>query len=301
MTTFWIYDYICSLHEEWTFLLRSRWTEVKTLYITARYIPFLITTMNLYLILAPNENTNISINLITCFFVLRTILLVVMLFTLFHDPGLSAELRQFRILYAVYSLACVPTGVGRSAKGPLYAILVKHNIFYYACGLLLSVVNVIVPVLPLSDSLSYFLPEGFEVFILAILATRMHLHLWHMDQQVHGSDIACIEGYTHRLRKSIAPTRLGKPTFLLELSKHMLWPRQSIFSHFRMRCNLFKYNVRPVRRRLGRLYVIIPTPKYADIAPTEASVRSGLETLLATTWCVPFSDIAEPTLQVNGL
>ncbi|KAG2040847.1 hypothetical protein BDR03DRAFT_947534, partial [Suillus americanus] len=82
----------------------------------------------------------------------------------------------------------------RSAKGLLYAILVKHNIFYYACGLLLSVVNVIVPVLPLSDSPSYFLPEGFEVFFLAFLATRMHLHLWHMDHQhVHGSNIVvCI-------------------------------------------------------------------------------------------------------------
>ncbi|KAG1837111.1 hypothetical protein DFJ58DRAFT_816827 [Suillus subalutaceus] len=60
-------------------------------------------------------------------------------------------------------------------------------------GKVLSAMNVIVPLLPLSDSLSYFLPEGFEVFILAILATRMHLHLWHMDRHVHGSDIAvCI-------------------------------------------------------------------------------------------------------------
>ncbi|KAG1873947.1 hypothetical protein F4604DRAFT_762013 [Suillus subluteus] len=109
MATFWTYYYICSLHEEvlfkWTFLLWSRWTKVKVLYITARYVPFLITTMNLYLTVAPNENTNkcqISINIITslslislgcseCFFVHRTyvlweknrILLVVMLSTLF--------------------------------------------------------------------------------------------------------------------------------------------------------------------------------------------------------------------------
>ncbi|KAG1837108.1 hypothetical protein DFJ58DRAFT_156053 [Suillus subalutaceus] len=89
MATFWTYDYICSLHEEWTFLLRSRWTKVKVLYITARYVPFLITTMNLYLTVAPNENTNkcqISINIITslslislgcseCLFVLRTYVL----------------------------------------------------------------------------------------------------------------------------------------------------------------------------------------------------------------------------------
>jgi hypothetical protein len=58
--------------------------------------------------------------------------------------------------------------------------------------------------------LSYFLPEGcalptsvsriptdhtlkhtysFEVCILSILATRMHIHLWHMDQHADGSDI----------------------------------------------------------------------------------------------------------------
>jgi len=30
---------------------------------------------------------------------------------------------------------------------------------------------------------------SFEVFILAILATRMHLHLWHMDQRTEDSDI----------------------------------------------------------------------------------------------------------------
>jgi len=30
---------------------------------------------------------------------------------------------------------------------------------------------------------------SFDIFILAILATRMHLHLWHMDQQMNGPDI----------------------------------------------------------------------------------------------------------------
>ncbi|KAG2112475.1 hypothetical protein BD769DRAFT_1391911 [Suillus cothurnatus] len=35
----------------------------------------------------------------------------------------------------------------RSAKGNLYAALVKHNIFYYACGLILSSVNVVMPLL----------------------------------------------------------------------------------------------------------------------------------------------------------
>ncbi|KAG2356008.1 hypothetical protein BDR07DRAFT_484885 [Suillus spraguei] len=80
----------------------------------------------------------------------------------------------------------------RSDKGPLYAILVKHNIFYYACGLFLSVVNVLAPVLH-SDSISYFLPELFQTFIISILATRMHLQLWRMDRHVDGSNIVpCI-------------------------------------------------------------------------------------------------------------
>ncbi|KAG1809138.1 uncharacterized protein BJ212DRAFT_1484642 [Suillus subaureus] len=61
----------------------------------------------------------------------------------------------------------------------------------------LSTVNVLVPLLLLSDFLSYFLPEGLEVFILAILATRMHLHLWHMDQHVDGSDIVVWVSMSH--------------------------------------------------------------------------------------------------------
>ncbi|KAG1735374.1 hypothetical protein EDD22DRAFT_924963 [Suillus occidentalis] len=59
----------------------------------------------------------------------------------------------------------------RSTRYPLHAALVKHNISYYACGLFFSALNVLVPVI---------FPD---VFILAILATRMHLHLWHIDHQ----------------------------------------------------------------------------------------------------------------------
>ncbi|KAG1837107.1 hypothetical protein DFJ58DRAFT_156069 [Suillus subalutaceus] len=236
MATFWIYDYFCSLHEEWTFLLRSRWTKVKALYITARYVPFLIIIVNLYLAVAPNENTNkcwILIDIIAClnlisltcsewFFVLRTyalwnrnrILLVAMLSALFAImvscfiinsfttvvtsyrlcshllPLLFARIHStfivvastipgchrgtgsfsffvpfilmfvFQLVLVSLTLMCVIQS-WRSAQGPLYAILVKHNIFYYACGLLLSAVNVLVPLLPLSDSLSYFIPEEY--------------------------------------------------------------------------------------------------------------------------------------------
>jgi len=57
ITTFWIYDYASSLHEELKFLRQSRWTKVKVLYITTRYLPFLLLSMYIYLNLTP-ENPN---------------------------------------------------------------------------------------------------------------------------------------------------------------------------------------------------------------------------------------------------
>lgn len=56
--TFWTYDYVCCLHEEWTFLRQSRWTRVKVLYIFARYVPFFSMTMDIYMTFAPVENPN---------------------------------------------------------------------------------------------------------------------------------------------------------------------------------------------------------------------------------------------------
>ncbi|KAG1840622.1 hypothetical protein F4604DRAFT_434746 [Suillus subluteus] len=80
----------------------------------------------------------------------------------------------------------------RLAKGPLYIVLVKHNIFYYACGLLLSAVNVLLQML-VDMYFVYSSLVRFQVFILAILATRMHLHLWHTKRHVHGSEaLVCI-------------------------------------------------------------------------------------------------------------
>lgn len=75
----------------------------------------------------------------------------------------------------------------RTARGHLYSILVKHNIFYYACGVLLSAINVLTPLL-FSDSIFHSF-EDLEMCVLAILATRMHLYLWHNDQHVDSSGL----------------------------------------------------------------------------------------------------------------
>ncbi|KAG0696912.1 hypothetical protein DFH29DRAFT_948905, partial [Suillus ampliporus] len=73
--TFWTYDYVCSLHQELTFLLRSRWTKVKGLYIATRYTPFLLFTGHLYLNFIPNDDPNkcqTLNNICSCFFIIRT-------------------------------------------------------------------------------------------------------------------------------------------------------------------------------------------------------------------------------------
>ncbi|KAG1846203.1 hypothetical protein DFJ58DRAFT_747244 [Suillus subalutaceus] len=80
----------------------------------------------------------------------------------------------------------------RTTNGHLHDVLVKHNIFYYACVMIIgpkvfSGMNALVPML-VSNSVYYTILEDFQAFILATLATRMHLHLWHIDRQVHGSD-----------------------------------------------------------------------------------------------------------------
>ncbi|KAG2032398.1 hypothetical protein BDR03DRAFT_49083 [Suillus americanus] len=240
LATFWAYDYICSFHEEWNFLCRSRWTEVKVLYIIARYVPFLLIITDLYLNFSPNKNPKkckiligiylscgvISLACSECFFVLRTyafwnsnrIVLVAMLSTLFativtfiniglraivashvttsvvpgitgcHRSSPSVEFSMPFLLFFFFQLGLVTLTLIRvfqtwrtSSGGTMHAILVKHNIFYYACGLFLSVLNVLAPVM-YPDPAYYGLLGESQVYILAILATRMHLHLWHIGQ-----------------------------------------------------------------------------------------------------------------------
>ncbi|KAG2343497.1 hypothetical protein BDR05DRAFT_300565 [Suillus weaverae] len=254
LITFWTYDYICSLHDEiycskWTFLLQSRFTKVKCLYIIARYVPFFLIVSDICLTLTPNENPKackisiiiyscfavISLTCSECFFALRTyvlwsndrIVLVAMLSTLFATivsfigiwfsaiatsqystssaiPGIPGITGGYRtsgsvklylpfVLLFVFQLGLVSltliraTQDWRSTRYPLHAALVKHNIFYYACGLLFSALNILVP-LAFPNSAYHSFLEDLEVFILAILATRMHLYLWYIDNNLRDLD-----------------------------------------------------------------------------------------------------------------
>ncbi|KAG2360279.1 hypothetical protein BDR07DRAFT_165489 [Suillus spraguei] len=243
LITLWVYDYICSLHDEWTFLLRSRWTKVKYLYVTARYVPFFLIAVYICQVFIPDESPKTCKMTYALWSNNRTVL-VVMLSTLFAVivsfvgiwfsdvatsqyftnsaiPGItvitggyrtssSVELYLPFVLLFVFQLGLLSLTLIRtiqdwqSTRYPLYTALVKHNIFYYVCGLVFSALNVVVPVIfpdvrKPANTLQYdrnidishpqsayhsFL-ENFEIFILAILATRMHLCLWHIDNTVH--------------------------------------------------------------------------------------------------------------------
>ncbi|KAG1728892.1 hypothetical protein EDB19DRAFT_135340 [Suillus lakei] len=247
MGTFWTYDYACSLHEEWTFLLRARWNKVKCLYIIARNVPFVILATDLYLYFTPNEDPNkclMLINIYSCFsfvsvvcsesiFVLRTYALwnnnrfvlgvtvcIAVAFviasidiafttvaashvTTSAIPGITGCYRTSRgvqlsmpfLLLFVFEMGLLSLTFiraiqsWRTVNGPLYTVLVRHNIFYYACGLFLAAVNVLMPML-FSQYAYHSVFEDFQFYILAILSTRMHLHLWHIGQHrhIHASD-----------------------------------------------------------------------------------------------------------------
>lgn len=64
----------------------------------------------------------------------------------------------------------------RKHPSRLYVVLVNHNISYYTCGLLISVTNTFVSSLFLHYAYGGML-HNFQFAILAILATRLHLHL----------------------------------------------------------------------------------------------------------------------------
>ncbi|KAG2123067.1 hypothetical protein DEU56DRAFT_64844 [Suillus clintonianus] len=74
----------------------------------------------------------------------------------------------------------------RVTNNHLYVVLLKHNIYYYACGLLFSVANIFISLL--LHYAYHGMLHDFQFVILAILATNMHRHLWQMDLHVHTSD-----------------------------------------------------------------------------------------------------------------
>ncbi|KAG2122394.1 hypothetical protein BD769DRAFT_1777197 [Suillus cothurnatus] len=109
-----------------------------------------------------------------------------------YNSSTSFQLSIQYILLSVFQLGLMMLTLVRATQSwrmnssRLYVVLVKHNVFYYTCGFLFSLVNAFTSLL-----LQYAyrtLLYDFQVMILAILATRMHLHLWQMNQHAYRSD-----------------------------------------------------------------------------------------------------------------
>ncbi|KAG2139600.1 uncharacterized protein EDB93DRAFT_1106089 [Suillus bovinus] len=210
--TFWTYDYVCSLYQELTFLTQSRWTKVKGLYILTRYMPLLLFVGHLYLNFVPNNNPDecqMINNICSCFFIIRTYalwnqnksVLIAMLIGFIAVIVASVGVLFSATADAPFDTSTIPgiTGCYQStgsdemfvpfvllfalelARAPLYDVLLKHNIFYYLCGLFFSMVNALTCLLLQYAYNAMF--QDFQLIILAILATRMHLHLWHVDRR----------------------------------------------------------------------------------------------------------------------
>ncbi|KAG1895636.1 uncharacterized protein F5891DRAFT_655300 [Suillus fuscotomentosus] len=96
-------------------------------------------------------------------------------FVLFSVFGLG--LMILTLIRAIYSW--------RRNTSRLYIVLMNHNILYYACVFLFSVMNIFTSLL-LQDSYQTVL-DGVQFLALATVATRMHIHLWQTNQHLRGS------------------------------------------------------------------------------------------------------------------
>ncbi|KAG2071260.1 hypothetical protein BDR04DRAFT_1117858 [Suillus decipiens] len=124
-------------------------------------------------------------------------------------------LTVFELALMVLTLICAIRS-WRINSSRLYTALVNHNIFYYACGLLFSVMNIFTLLL---FQYSYrTILHDFQFIILAILATRMHLHLWQISRPAYGSGAPGVMPYLVAYFVSFKFVRRG-----LEIGGVNLW------------------------------------------------------------------------------
>ncbi|KAG0703300.1 hypothetical protein DFH29DRAFT_1068653 [Suillus ampliporus] len=170
MATFWTYDYACSLHQEWTFLLRSRWTRnLYRAFSFSTHHPGDELTSRDSVNFNPNRSpskcemldnicSSLSIILVTCSESIspsrRDAIRArshgdCLSFPTSAIPGTTGCLNNvvFFIPFLLFSLNWLTNTLQTSiqswrlSNGPLHAFLVKDNIFYYACGMYIDILH----------------------------------------------------------------------------------------------------------------------------------------------------------------
>ncbi|KAG1738228.1 hypothetical protein EDB19DRAFT_2025439 [Suillus lakei] len=212
MATFWIYDYACSIREEGKFLLCSRWSKVKFLYVVTRYVPFLLLAALSYVNLVPDETldtcqfvTNVHLALGTialvgseCFFILRTYVLwnsnkVVLTVMLSTSAVSCMQYRSFamRTKYQAMTVGSAVVGFSATATAPFETSSVTGSTGCYQSSdsgklsvpfLLLVGFELMCYIMRVVCYTYRGMFQDFQIIIHVILATRMHLHLWHADR-----------------------------------------------------------------------------------------------------------------------
>ncbi|KAG2038802.1 hypothetical protein BDR03DRAFT_1090992 [Suillus americanus] len=182
MATFWIYDYACSLHEEWIFLLLSHWSKVKGLYIVTRYLPFILLAEKLYINLTPNDNPGkcrvfdvidsglgiVSAVCSECFFVLRTyalwnnnrILLAAMLVIIPTFVGASMGIAFTTNAPAVFATSAIPGIVGCYQSSTSFRLFIPF--------LLLSVFELVLLMLTLIRAIQNWRTNPSRLFVVLV-------------------------------------------------------------------------------------------------------------------------------------
>ncbi|KAG1831159.1 hypothetical protein DFJ58DRAFT_918290 [Suillus subalutaceus] len=159
---------------KWTFLLRLRWTKVKGLYIIAPYVPFVLIIWPWPQMRTPRWSPD---QIHPGFYILRNPC---------SPPFFQATIVLcIGLLLAAGATSEVVTGIpetlgcSRSSYG-IRLFLPSVLMFVFQLGLVYLTI----------------------ILILAILATRMHLCLWHMEWHVDGSEALvhfCVRHATCRL------------------------------------------------------------------------------------------------------
>ncbi|KAG1895632.1 uncharacterized protein F5891DRAFT_1057352 [Suillus fuscotomentosus] len=194
---------------------------MKGLYIVTRYLPFVVLITDLYSAMLVNISSGFFILRTYALWNRNRILLVTLLGIFFPFLVASVSIIVDTTVSATYATSPIPgiTGCYQSStsdrifipfllfsvfglglmiltliraihswrRNPshLYVVLVNHNIFYYACAFLFSTMNIFTSLL-LQDTYRTVL-NSFQFLTLAIVAARMHIHLWQTSQHLLGS------------------------------------------------------------------------------------------------------------------
>ncbi|KAG1861273.1 hypothetical protein F4604DRAFT_1929863 [Suillus subluteus] len=208
VTALWVYDLLLRFQQEATFLAQANKNVAKFLYIGARYMPLLIAVPGLIFDqvshmgnvdcqsvgdLATGRASAITDLKVVLTTIISSLRFVPGQYVFVPDVPACKTLqvtKEQRLLVAFLALLTLElilvifTAIRAvknygSTSRPLLTLLLTHHMFYYGCGFLFSMINVLcVALFEYEYAAVLFNPQ---IMMHAILATRMHYRLWESE------------------------------------------------------------------------------------------------------------------------